>query len=257
MSRRPTAPRHAIDISEENGVRCLHFGSDWVQGAMRVARPWSLELEYTRDMMTGLLLDPPTSQPRRILQIGLGCGSLTKFCYRHLPAAQITVVEINPQVEFVARQYFKLPDDPARLKIVDGCGADFILGGDSHFDWIMVDGYDPDARTGPLDTLPFFQACRARLSEDGLFVANFLGRSKGFRESVARLGEAFDQRTLALPACESGNVVLLASHGQAVAVDANTLAERADSVRATTQLNAHPLLKRLKLAAQHNGALQF
>lgn len=257
MPRRPASPRHAIDISEENGVRHLHFGSDWVQGAMRVARPWSLELEYTRDMMSGLLLDAPTCQPRRILQIGLGCGSLTKFCYRHLPAAQITVVEINPQVEFVARQYFKLPDDPARLKIVDGCGADFMLGGDSHFDWIMVDGYDPDARTGPLDTLPFFQACRARLSEHGLFVANLLGRSKGFRESVARLSEAFEQRIQALPACESGNVVLLASHGQAVAVNALTLAERADAVRTATQLNAHPLLKRLKLSGLHAGGVHL
>ena len=48
----------SIEISEERGVRYLHFGSHWIQGAMRVARPWALELEYTRDMMLALLLRP-------------------------------------------------------------------------------------------------------------------------------------------------------------------------------------------------------
>ena len=46
----------SIDISEEAGVRYLHFGSSWVQGAMRIARPFALELDYTREMMTPLLL---------------------------------------------------------------------------------------------------------------------------------------------------------------------------------------------------------
>ena len=78
------SPRHPVDISEEAGVRYLHFGSDWVQGAMRIARPWSLELEYTRDMMAGLLLRPPGQWPRRALLVGLGAGSLAKFIYRHL-----------------------------------------------------------------------------------------------------------------------------------------------------------------------------
>jgi spermidine synthase len=35
----------SIDIREESGVRTLHFGSEWIQGAMRIARPWNLELE--------------------------------------------------------------------------------------------------------------------------------------------------------------------------------------------------------------------
>ena len=94
-SNRPP-PGHAIDISEEGGVRYLHFGSDWVQGAMRIARPWSLELAYTREMMAGLLLRDLADWPRRALLVGLGAGSLAKFIYRNLPSCRITVVEINP-----------------------------------------------------------------------------------------------------------------------------------------------------------------
>src|SRR5574343_274341 len=83
-------PRHSVDISEEAGVRYLHFGSDWVQGAMRIARPWSLELGYTREMMAGLLLRDGAHWPRNALLIGLGAGSLAKFIYRNLPDCRMT-----------------------------------------------------------------------------------------------------------------------------------------------------------------------
>ena len=76
-------------------MRYLHFGSDWVQGAMRIARPWSLELAYTREMMAGLLLRG-SNWPRSALLVGLGAGSLAKFIYRNLPDCRTTVVEINP-----------------------------------------------------------------------------------------------------------------------------------------------------------------
>jgi hypothetical protein len=46
----------SIEVSEERGVRYLHFGSDFVQGAMRIARPWALELVYTRDLMLPLVM---------------------------------------------------------------------------------------------------------------------------------------------------------------------------------------------------------
>ena len=67
-----------IDISEEAGVRYLHFGSDWIQGAMRIRKPYALELAYTREMMAGLLLRDGLAAdgahwPRKVLIIGLGC----------------------------------------------------------------------------------------------------------------------------------------------------------------------------------------
>ena len=105
----------SIEISEEGGVRYLHFGSRWIQGAMRIARPWALELEYTRDMMLALLLRPAPRWPRNVLLIGLGAASLPKFLYRHRPQAALTVVEIEPAVVTLATQSFRLPDDPRRL----------------------------------------------------------------------------------------------------------------------------------------------
>jgi spermidine synthase len=255
-SKKP--PQHAVDISEEGGVRRLHFGSDWVQGAMRIARPWSLELAYTREMMAGLVLRPPEQWPRNALLVGLGAGSLGKFIYRNLPDCRITVVEINPQVEFIARQYFKLPDDPRRLKVVIGCGADYMLSGDQQFDALLVDGYDPEARAGALDTLPFYQACRARLSERGVFCVNLLGRNKGFLASVDRIRSAFDQRVAVFPPCDSGNTIAFAISGEPVDVSLTEIRASGVSLKKNFGLDLLPTISRLQLSPTlPNGHLRI
>jgi hypothetical protein len=102
------------------------------------------------------------------------------------------VVEIDPRVEAAARQFFKLPDDPTRIAIRHGDGADFMVKTRQRFDLILVDGFDADARPGQLDTLPFYLDCRARLADDGLLCVNLLSRRKDFGKSVKRLEEAFD-----------------------------------------------------------------
>jgi len=246
---RSRSPRHAIDISEEDGVRYLHFGSDWVQGAMRIARPWSLELPYTRDMMFGLLLQEDCHWPRQILQIGLGAASLTRFIHRHLPAARQTVVEINPQVEFIASQYFKLPQDPLRLRIEHGCGAEYLLAGGTAHDLILVDGFDPAGRMGALATEPFFQAARARLSPGGLLTINLLGRDRGFPKLLRQLEAVFEHRVLALPACDSGNVIVLARADAGGPQRFSDLEARAETLRAATRLDLRPTLRALRTAA--------
>ena len=245
MRNPKTPPRHAIDISEEDGVRYLHFGSDWVQGAMRIARPWSLELIYTREMMAGLLLRERQKWPRSALLIGLGAGSLAKFIYRNFPDCRITVVEINPQVEFIARQYFKLPDDPQRLNVQITCGADYLQTCTRQFDLILSDGFDPSGRPGMLDTLSFYQNCAARLSDKGLFCVNLL-REKGFAQSVDRITQAFSRQISVFPSCDSGNTILFGRSGQAIEVTLGTLREQAGELKKQTKLDLLPTITRLQ-----------
>jgi spermidine synthase len=235
----------SIDIREDAGVRTLHFGSDWVQGAMRIARPWNLELEYTREMMASLLL---RDAPRKVLLIGLGAASLTKFLYRNYPQAHLTVVEIEPAVVAAARQFFKLPEDPKRLHLVIDDGAEFVLNSNKKFDLILVDGFDEKARTGALETLPFYQACRTRLSDDGMMAVNMLTRSRGFKATAARIAEAFDDRALVFPSCESGNAVALAAGGTPLEVSFEGLKENALKLKEATGLNLLPTLTRLAQA---------
>ena len=234
----------SIDISEEAGVRYLHFGSSWIQGAMRIARPFVLELDYTREMMVPLLLQGD-DWPRTVLQIGLGAASVTKFIHRHRPQAKITVVEIDPRVEAVARQYFKLPADEQRISIRHGDGADFVVESRQRYDLILVDGFDAQARTGRLDTLPFYLDCRARLSADGLLCVNLLSRRKDFRQSVKRLEEAFAGHAIAFPSCDSGNAIALAAIAVSPPPTIEHLKAAAQRLKKTTGLNLLPTLARL------------
>jgi spermidine synthase len=256
---------HTLEASEEGGVRFLHFGSEWVQGAMRIARPWSLELEYTREMMACLLLRGETGEgnwPRRVLQVGLGAASLTKFWYRHFPDTKQTIVEINSDVVGLAYQSFKLPHDPLRIDIQIGDGVawmrDTVIPGSQRFDCIMVDGYDHNARFGALGTESFYRDCRKQLGKRGVLVLNLFGRAHGYRAQIENLKAAFDGRVLALPALEGadgGNAIAFAVVGEEVNLDEASLRKDAAKLQAATGLKLGPTLTRMARAIASTGAL--
>ena len=233
---------YAIDIREEAGVRTLLFSSDWIQGAMRISRPWNLELEYTREMMAVLLL---RDTPRRVLSIGLGAASLTKFLYRYYPLVSQTVVEIEPAVVAAARQFFKLPQDPRRLDIVIGDGARYVMESQKTFDIILVDGFDENAHSGALESLPFYQACRSLLSNEGVMAVNLLTRSRNTEAIMSRIADAFHGRTLQFPSCDSGNAIAFAASGETIDIGLEDLKERASALKGATGLNLMPTLARL------------
>ena len=201
--------RAGVVVSEEAGVRYLHFGSRWIQGAMRLQRPWALELEYTRQMMAPLAMRPAGPWPRDVLIVGLGAASQLRFLWRHRPAARFTVVEIDEQVVSVATQSFKLPDDE-RIRLVVGDAVDEVPSLAGSFDLVLIDGFDARGSAGRLDSVPFYAACRERLAPGGVLSVNLLSRTRGVKPSLARLAEAFGERVLVLPSCVSGNTVAFA-----------------------------------------------
>jgi len=252
-----------IDISEEAGVRYLHFGSDWVQGAMRIARPFALELEYTREMMLPLLLRPD-DWPQRALLIGLGAGSLCKFLWRYRPEAQLTVVEIEPRVEAAARQFFKLPDDPQRLHLHFADGADFMIQTKQRYDLILVDGFDSNARAGRLDSLPFYLDCKAHLAKEGLLCVNLLSRRKNFTHSIQQIKTAFDDTVIVWPSRDEGNTIAVAAAKQTNTVlptptfSFSELQTAAQLLRQATHLNLLPMLAHLAVSGHlKEGVLQL
>ncbi len=247
--------KSSIDIREEAGVRSLHFGSDWVQGAMRIARPWNLELEYTREMMASLLLREHARYPRKVLLIGLGTASLTKFIYRHYPLSKLTVVEIQPDVVAAARQFFKLPDDPKRLNIVLGDGAKFVLDSPQTYDLVLVDGFDEKARMGELDTVRFYQTVRALLSDNGIMAVNLLDHNRGFAASAGRICQAFDDRAIVFPSCDSGNTIVFAAKGEPINLALDDLKETALTLKEKTGLNLLRTLTRLEQAQTCLGGI--
>ncbi|MBV8209838.1 MAG: spermidine synthase [Burkholderiaceae bacterium] len=232
-----------VTLSEESGVRYLHFGTEWVQGAMRIAQPYRLELEYQQQMMAPLLLLP---RPRRVVQLGLGAAALTKFCYRHLRSAETVVVEIDPTVIGTARKWFGLPEQDERLTIVHADAFAFLRrpGVRASTDWLQVDLYDARARGPVYDDDAFYRACRRVLREPGIASFNLFGRS--FGPSLERIAGAFDRRVFVMRETTFGNRVVLAASGPPIRIAARRLQQRAAAIEAGYGLPARRWLTGLE-----------
>jgi len=241
-----------VTLSEDDGVRYLHFGSEWVQGAMRISRPWSIELQYQQQMMAPLLFLP---QPAQVLQLGLGAAALTRFCHRHLQA-EIRVVELSEEVVDAARRWFALPTEDERLTIVID-DARNVVGHPrlrAAFDWLQVDLYDRAARGPVLDDAPFYAACRRLLRRPGIAAFNLFGRS--FNTSFGRIAAAFDDRVLVLPEADAGNRIALAFVGPSLAVGWRQLYERAREVEREFRLPARKWVSGLRAQSADDLQLQ-
>lgn len=229
-------PQPAITFSEQDGIRFLHFGSRWVQGAMRLSDPVSLELDYVKDMMAWLLLLDP---PPKILQLGLGAGSLTRFCRRHCRGSRITVVEISRVVIEAAHQWFHLPQPDAGLRIVRADAGVFVARERVRdtFGVLQVDLYDRDAAGPVLDSEAFYGHCHAALAAPGVMAVNLFGRHASFARSLARIRSVFDE-VITLKPRDQGNLVVLALKGPRLRVSRRALLDRADLVKARYSLPA-------------------
>jgi spermidine synthase len=222
-SRKPETDDEAVYVSERFGVRTLHIGSDTVQSAMRLARPNDLELSYTRSMMAFLLFH---ADPRAILMIGLGAGSLAKFVHQRLPRIRTVAVEINPRIVTIARQYFGLPGEDERFEVVVGDGSAYLANATRHVDVIMVDGYDAQSQVVELATPGFYKDCFKALNLGGILVVNLWGGDRSFKTCVDRIAAAFGNRIVCLPAGRPGNVVVMGMRDLPLRLEWGALRER-------------------------------
>ena len=240
-----------ITLSEERGVRYLHFGTPWIQGAMRIRRPFEIEIDYVRDMMAWLLFLEP---PPRILQLGLGAAALTKFCHRRCARSELTVVEASGAVIDAARLWFALPPDDARLRVIEADAGDAVAAPRmrGRFGVVQADLYDMHARGPAIETQAFYEACRAAIAAPGMFVANLFGEHDSYARNERRIRRAFDDRVLTLPPVPAGNVVALAFSGPPVSVEWAALERRAAELERDWRLPARAWVAGLR--ARHGGA---
>lgn len=234
-----------VTLSEQDGVRFLHFGTEWVQGAMRLRKPDWLELEYAQQMMAWMLF---VEQPARIVQLGLGTGALTKFSYRHFPQAQVAAVELNPAVIAICATMFRFPEPDERLSVLEMDAFDFVRDAHNHgtVDALQVDLYDATARGPVLDTPDFYAACAACLAPGGVMTVNLFGDHPSYERNVKAMQYAFD-RVICLPMVHDGNVVALGFRN-APELDFTQLYERAAQIADATKLPAKSWVNGLKTA---------
>jgi spermidine synthase len=205
-----------VTLSESRGVRYLHLGSPWVQGALRMNKPDVLELEYVQRMMAWMLWREPDEVTRgHAVQLGLGAAALTRFCHDVL-RMRCTAVELNPSVIDACRLWFHLPPDSRRLRVLNEDAAHYVAdpGHAGTADVLCVDLYDHEAAAPVLDDEAFYRACHHLLAPQGVMSVNLFGRNAGFAVSAARIQAAFGVgRVAMLKPTREGNTIVLACKG--------------------------------------------
>ncbi len=235
-------------ISEADGVRYLHLGTPWVQGAMRIRKPHVLELEYIQRMMVWLLTRTPQQLGKgHAVQLGLGAAAITRFCHRNLKM-KTTAVELNPTVIQACRIWFHLPQDDARLTVLNLDAAQF-MADPAHIDTadvLNVDLYDHDAASPVLDDAVFYGHCHRVLTDGGVMTVNLFGRDASFVRSASRIAQAFGADAVrSVQPTREGNTVVVAVKGAAFP-DAPTLAARAGNIETRFALPARKWLKMIR-----------
>jgi len=233
----------SVDVSEMDGVRSLYLGSETVQSAMRVKAPYELELAYSRGMMMFLLF---MKQPKDLLMIGLGGGSVAKYVHHFLPEMKTRVVEINPRIIQVARSHFYLPDDDEKLEVIEGDGVAYLQENSNTADVLLLDIFDSQGVPPEMYNQAFFDTCEASLRLDGMMAVNLWGSDKNFDIYLQRIEQSFHDRVLVLRTGRPGNIVVFGFKRPPRDLRWSTLRVRAKALQENHKIEFLEFVEKLK-----------
>lgn len=186
---------------DDGGYRYLFLDERLMQSVMYISNPVELFFGYTRAMMCFLLFNPA---PRHILMVGLGGGSLAKYCHRYLPATRITVLEIDQDV-IALRDQFGVPAESDRFNVIHAEAAAYLAGTACEADIIMVDGFNAEGIAPELHTSNFYASCYGALSPEGILVTNFWSEATDINILASRLHLEFDYQVWRIRSPDSHN----------------------------------------------------
>ncbi|KQV30542.1 fused MFS/spermidine synthase [Massilia sp. Root335] len=201
-------------VRTRRGRRTLEFAPGDIQSEMLLARPDALALAYQRAMMGFVLFRP---RPRHIVMVGLGGGSLAKFCHRHFPGARITVIELRADV-IALRDAFHVPPDSDRFTVVHADACDWLAAHPATADVLLADGFDARGLPPCLANAPFYTDCRRALRPGGVLVANVFTYDPRYPDVMDALDTVFDGHTCWFDKVAGNNRIVYAVHAPDAAV---------------------------------------
>lgn len=199
--------RRFIVSQDGDGLRYLQFEPDGpYQTVVGPGFPLRLELPYARAVAAGLAF---VAEPRRLLVVGVGGGSLPMFLRAVLPRAHIDAVDPDAEMVDAARRFFGFREDAAlQAHVADG--RRFIEASGPPYDVIILDAYGPHGIPRPLATREFLLATRARLAPGGAVVSNITWSPNPLFASMVRTFQASFEQLYAFDVRETSNFILVA-----------------------------------------------
>jgi spermidine synthase len=182
------------------------------QTEMRLDDPVALANEYTRKMMGFLLFE---AHPKKILMIGLGGGSLAKYCHQHLPDTELTAVEIDLDV-IAMRAHFFVPPDDERFKVINADGAEHVAqmaDRGERSDVMLIDAYGPFGIAKSVVGRAFVENARRVLGPEGVFVLNLVADADECKSYVETIRQVFDSPVIVIAMKRGGgNLIVFAGN---------------------------------------------
>jgi spermidine synthase len=154
-------------VSDHQGTRYL-FLNGVQQGSLRGNYSGAF-YAYGLQRLTSL-----KGMPKSVLVWGLGAGVFARALAE--AGINVTVIEIDPMSERVAREYFGLPP---QIKVIIGDARTETLKLQEKYDVIVLDAFSGDTPPFHLLTREAFESLRDRLAPNGLIVANIVGSAAG------------------------------------------------------------------------------
>jgi len=192
-----------------DGTLSLHFDGLHIQSEMSLEDPYRLILHYTQAMMAFKLFK---QDPSQIVIVGLGGGSLSKYCFRRFPEAKIVTVENNAAV-IDLRELFKIPEDSDRFRVVQADAGEYVRRMHNSCDVLLLDGFTADGLPEHLFSMAFYRNCHHALADGGLVVANLLGGDRHLHEQIGRIASAFHGNCMIGYAKGCDNYIVMARKG--------------------------------------------
>jgi spermidine synthase len=189
---------------------------------MDIQAPIRLVVSYTETMMGFLLFHP---NPKSIAMIGLGGGSLAKYCHHYLPESSILVLENNPKV-IALKDKFHVPENGIHFKVLEADGAAYLRGTEETFDVLLVDGYTKLGQAAQLCSEDFYASCLACLKPDGLLLINFSGAAGLNQIYQERIDRVFAYPSVLVVEDDRMNQILFVSNDSVLNIPAEDLLRR-------------------------------
>jgi spermidine synthase len=196
--------------SENKAMRTLWF-EVWghQQSVVKLGDPDYIALDYVKVMPLGFTM---VEEPKRVLIVGLGGGTLPMFYRKHYPKMKIDVVDLDPDVIDVAKKYFDFKEDE-NMKAYAEDGRKFIEQSKEPYDIIFLDAFSADSIPYALVTREFLQAVRKALTPKGVVVSNLwqFDVNKRYYSMITTYRDVFDDVCTVDVKHDSGNIILMAS----------------------------------------------
>ena len=233
-------------VVEDGERRCLHFDGRLIQSAMRLDAPNALDVRYTQKMMSFLLFHP---RPRRIVLLGLGGGSLVKFCHYRLPATQMLVLDNNPDV-IALRDVFWVPPDGPNLQVLEADGAAYLRQVENGIDVLLVDAFDRRGYAPGLASVEFLEQAKRKLAGSGVLVINLAGDEETRAGLIGMAMQVFADQVIVFPVREDDSHVLLAFKNVAFEPNWRRLHNLAKELRSKYGLDFPAFLEKIEHSAR-------